>query len=84
MKKIYCNVNMFDLFSPIYWIDTESEKIEFIDQSTVTNLPEALVTKAVAKNTMTISLSGNIKYLNDIVLRIKEIDKENMFEIEVN
>ena len=88
MKKIYCDIHLFDLHQRVFMMDTEApDSSVCVAISTVAKLPETLATLSATKNVDTIVLQGNKEYGKFISKEIKEYAlnnyNKNNIEIEV-
>ena len=88
MKKIYCDIHLFDLHQRVYMMDTDApDAAVCVAVSTVAKLPEILATLSATKNVNTIMLQGNKEYGKFISKEIKDYAlnnyNKNNIEIEV-
>ena len=86
MKKVYCELHMFDLTQKIYVIDTETNQCEFITVSTMDRLPEMIC--AICnddRNIKSVVIKGNTTFSSNIAENILSYSKEyyNYNEIKV-
>lgn len=88
MKKIYCDIHLFDLHQRVYMVDTDHPDASVcIAISTIEELPKNLATLASTKNVSNIVLKGNKEYGKFISTEIKDYAlnnyNKNNIEIEV-
>ncbi len=87
MKKIYCELHMFDLHQNIYIIETSTGEKECIAKATMEELPEVISAICDAKNINKVWLSGNSIYSaavsEDIISYSKKHYNWNNIEVEV-
>lgn len=62
MKKIYCELHIFDLEQKIYIYDTETGDLDCIAMTTIEELPEVITALSSEKNIPNIHLGGNLTY----------------------
>ncbi len=87
MKKIYCELHMFDLNQTIYVVDTESDIKESVALTTMEELPEVISAICNAKQIYQVLLTGNSVFGNavseDILAYSKKHYSWNNIEVEV-
>ena len=87
MKKIYCELHLFDLNQTIYVIDLETVHQAAIAVATMEELPEVISQLAHEHNIYTVKLAGSGKYsqLIEYGIETTEMKKynENKIKIEV-
>ena len=67
MKKIFCNVNMFDLEQLVYIIDDETDGKDIVAMSTIEELPATISTLSSEMGIADVVLSGNIVTYNTLL-----------------
>ena len=87
MKKIFCNINLFDLHQQVYLIDTDANKEDCIGLTELDKIPEMICSLCDNKKVYKVILSGNKEYNNKLSNNILEYSKmnynNNNIEIEV-
>ena len=87
MKKLYCELHMFDLNQTIYVIDPETGNKEIVAVATMEELPEVLCALANSKNIFKVWLTGNSVFgtavSEDIMAYSKKYYSQNNIEVEV-
>lgn len=86
--KIVSNINMFDLYQTVFQL--VDDKLEFVGDFKLDDLPQALIASCLQYSTNKIHLYGNDKYIDILTNNIAEYngklysDKIENLEIEVN
>lgn len=87
MKKVYCEINMFDLHQNIYIVDSATGNKECVAITTLEELPEAICAICDAEKICRVWLNGNGVYGATISKNIVEYSKKhygwNNIEVEV-
>lgn len=87
MKRIYCELHMFDLHQRVYVIDTETGEKECLAITTMEELPEVISAISNEKNVHHVYLAGNSVLSNlvseDIVAYSKRHYSWNNIIVEV-
>lgn len=87
MKKVYCELHMFDLHQNIYIVETDTGEKECIAKATMEELPEVISAICDAKNVNKVWLSGNSIYgaavSEDVISYSKKHYNWNNIEVEV-
>ena len=88
MKKIFCNVNMFDLEQLIYIIDDETNGKDIVAMSTIEELPATISALSSEMGIADIVLSGNIvtynALLSDNIIQYSKLNyNQNEIKVEV-
>lgn len=87
MRKVYCELHMFDLHQNIYIVDTDTGSKECIAITTMEELPEVISAICDAKKVYKVFLTGNSVYgaavSEDIVAYSKKHYSWNNIEVEV-
>ena len=87
MKRIYCELHMFDLNQAIYIVDPEVGTKDAIALATMEELPEVISAISNSKNICKVTLSGNSIFgaavAEDILAYSKNHYGCNNIEIEV-
>lgn len=87
MKKIYCEIHMFDLHQNVYVIDPDTGNKECVAITTLEKLPKAISAICDAKKVYKVMLAGNSVYgaavSEDILAYSKKHYSQNNIEVEV-
>lgn len=88
MKKIFCNVNMFDLEQLIYIIDDETNGKDIVSMSTIEELPATISALSSEMGITDVVLSGNIvtynSLLSDNIIQYSKLNyNQNEIKVEV-
>lgn len=87
MKKIYCELHMFDLHQNIYIIDTETNEKNCVAMTSMEQLPEVISALSSEKKVNHVCLGGNSIFgeavSEDIVAYTKRYYSWNNIEVEV-
>lgn len=88
MKKIFCNVNMFDLEQLIYIIDDETDGKDIVAMSTIEELPATISALSNEMGIADVVLSGNIvtynTLLSDNIIQYSKLNyNQNEIKVEV-
>lgn len=87
MKKIYCEIHMFDLHQNVYVVDPSTDNKECVAITTLEELPEVINAICDAKKVFKVILSGNSVYgaavSEDILAYSKKHYNWNNIEVEV-
>lgn len=87
MKKIYCDIHMFDLHQKIYIIDSETGDEECVAITTIEELPEIISAISNEKKVNNVLLSGNsiigIAVSEDIISYSRTNYNWNNIKVEV-
>jgi hypothetical protein len=88
MKKIFCNVNMFDLEQLVYIIDDETDSKDIVTMSTIEELPATISALSSEMGIANVVLSGNIvtynTLLSDNIIQYSKLNyNQNEIKVEV-
>ena len=87
MRRVYCELHMFDLHQTVYIIDSESDHKNAIAVTTMEELPEVISAICDSQKTYKVTLAGNSIFsaavAEDILAFSKEHYSWNNIEIEV-
>ena len=87
MKKVYCELHMFDLHQNVYIVDPEVGAKDCVAITTMEELPEVISAICDAKKVYKVLLTGNSVYgtavSEDIVAYSKQHYSWNNIEVEV-
>ena len=87
MKKIYCELHMFDLHQNVYIIDTDTGDKECVTITTLEELPEVISAICEARKVFKVILAGNSIFgaavSEDILAYSKKHYNWNNIEVEV-
>lgn len=87
MKRVYCEIHMFDLHQNIYVVDPETGNKECVAMTTLEELPEVISAICDAQKVYKVTLSGNSVYgaavSEDILAYSKKHYSWNNIEVEV-
>lgn len=87
MKRVYCEIHMFDLHQNIYVVDPETGNKECVAMTTLEELPEVISAICDAQKVYKVTLSGNSVYgaavSEDILAYSKKHYNWNNIEVEV-
>ena len=87
MKRIYCEIHMFDLHQNVYVVDPEVGTKEQIAITTLEELPEVISAICDAKKVFKVILAGNSIYgaavAEDLLAYSKKHYSWNNIEVEV-
>lgn len=91
MKKIICNLQLFDLQQTIYIANSESESetenLQQVIKVPVSELVEAIATLSHNQQIFSLVINGNKSFGNELAKKIVEYSNihysENILEIEV-
>lgn len=87
MKKVYCEIHMFDLHQNIYIVDSDTGNKECVAMTTLEGLPEVISAICNAEKICRVSLGGNNVYgatiSENIVAYLKKHYSQNNIEVEV-
>lgn len=77
MKKIYCELHMFDLHQRVYIVDPETGEKECVAITTMEGLPEVISALSSEKKIDHVLLSGNSIFGNAVSEDIVTYTKRN-------
>lgn len=77
MKKIYCELHMFDLHQRVYIVDPETGEKECVAITTMEGLPEVISALSSEKHIDHVLLSGNSIFGNAVSEDIVTYTKRN-------
>ena len=87
MKRVYCEIHMFDLHQNIYVVDPETGDKDCVAITTLEELPEVISAICDAKKVFKVTLTGNSVYgaavSEDILAYSKKHYSWNNIEVEV-
>jgi hypothetical protein len=87
MKKVYCELHMFDLHQNVYIIDTDTGVKDCVAITTMEELPEVISAICDAKKVYKVLLAGNSVYgaavSEDILAYSNRHYNWNNIEVEV-
>jgi hypothetical protein len=87
MKRVYCELHMFDLHQNVYIIDTDTDAKECVAITTMEELPEVISAICDAKKVYKVFLAGNSVYgaavSEDILTYSNRHYNWNNIEVEV-
>ena len=87
MKKIVCEISLFDLHQRIFLIDTETKEKNWIAIAMIDSIPETVSALCDKQKVYSIVLTGNKGYNNTLSKDILEYSRthysNNLIEIEV-
>ena len=88
MKKIFCNINMFDLEQLVYIIDDETDGKDIVAMSTIEELPATISALSSEMGIADVVLSGNIvtynTLLSDNIIQYSKLNyNQNEIKVEV-
>ena len=87
MKKVYCELHMFDLNQTIYIVNPEVGSKEAVAVATMEELPEVISAICDAKKVFKVTLAGNSVYgaavAEDLLAYSKKHYSWNNIEVEV-
>ena len=87
MKKVYCELHMFDLNQSIHIVDLETNFDEVIAATTMEELPEVISAICDSQKVFKVALTGNSVFCaavaEDIMTYSKKHYNWNNLEIEV-
>ena len=87
MKKIYCELHMFDLHQNVYIIDIDTGAKECVAITTLEELPEVISAICDARKVFKVTLAGNSVYgaavAEDLLAYSKRHYSWNDIEVEV-
>lgn len=66
MKKIYCDINMFELDQRVYIVDSDSNIPEAVSITTLEDLPEVINTICNNEQIDTVCLGGCKAYVEEL------------------
>lgn len=77
MKKIYCELHIFDLHQRVYIVDTDTSEKECVAVTTMEGLPEVISAISNEKQIKHVWLSGNSVFGNAVSEDIITYSKRN-------
>ena len=77
MKKVYCDLHIFDLSQKIYVYDTDIGDLECVALSTIEELPEVINAVCAETGIQTVHLGGNLSYAHMVSEDIVAYSKMN-------
>ena len=87
MKRIYCEIHMFDLHQNVYLVDPSTGNKDCVAITTLEELPEVISAICDAKKVFKVTLTGNSIYgaavSEDIIAYSKKHYNWNNIEVEV-
>ena len=87
MKKIFCELHMFDTEQKIFVMDTETGSLDYVASASIVELPEIISAACDNKNLDSVLLKGNSVYsaavAEDIIAFSKIHYKNHDIEVEV-
>ena len=87
MKRVYCELHMFDLHQTIYVVDPETGKQQAAAITTMEELPEVISAICDSQKVFKVTLSGNSIFgeavAQDLVAYSKKHYSWNNIEVEV-
>lgn len=87
MKRVYCEINMFDLHQNVYVVDSSTGNKECVAITTLEELPEVISAICDAREVYKVTLAGNSIYgaavFEDILAYSKKHYNQNNIEVEV-
>ena len=87
MKKVYCDLHMFEANQQVFIMDTDTNEIEYVTSVTMEELPEIVCAISNSKGLDEVLLTGNSIYgsavAEDIVAYSKMNYNEKNIKVEV-
>ena len=87
MKRVYCEIHMFDLHQSIYVVDSAVGNKEQVAITTLEELPEVISAICDARKVFKVTLAGNSVYgaavAEDLLAYSKKHYSWNNIEVEV-
>ena len=87
MKRVYCEIHMFDLHQSIYVVDSAVGDKEQVAITTLEELPEVISAICDARQVFKVTLAGNSVYgaavAEDLLAYSKKNYSQNNIEVEV-
>lgn len=87
MKRVYCEIHMFDLHQNVYVVDSSTGNKECVAITTLEELPEVISAICDAREVYKVTLAGNSIYgaavSEDILAYSKKHYNQNNIEVEV-
>lgn len=87
MKKIVCEINLFDLHQRVFLINSETKEKKCIATVMIDSVPEAISALCNNQKVYSVTLTGNREYNNTLSKDILEYSRthynNNSIEIEV-
>lgn len=87
MKRVYCEIHMFDLHQSIYVVDPAAGNKEQVAITTLEELPEVISAICDARQVFKVTLAGNSVYgaavAEDLLAYSKQNYSWNNIEVEV-
>ena len=77
MKKVYCDLHIFDLSQKIYVYDTDTGDLECVALSSIEELPEVINAVCAETGIQTVHLGGNLSYAHIVSEDILAYSKMN-------
>lgn len=77
MKKVYCDLHIFDLEQKIYVYDTENGSLECVALSTIEELPAVINAVCAETGIANVHLGGNLTYAHMVSEDIVAYSKMN-------
>lgn len=77
MKKIFCDLHMFDATQQIFIMDTETGSMEHITTTTLEELPEIISAVCFSKDLDEVLLTGNSIYCSAVAEDVVTYSKMN-------
>ena len=84
MKKVYCDLHMFDLKQEIFILDTETKETQVITTATLEELPEIICAVCHHKNLDDVLLTGNSIYCSAVAEDVVTYSKINYNNKNIN
>ena len=87
MKKILCEINLFDLHQRIFLVNSETKEKECIATTMINSIPQTVSALCNNQKIYSVVLTGNKEYNNTLSKDILEYSRthysNNLIEIEV-
>lgn len=87
MKKIVCEIHLFDLHQRVFLVDTETNEKNWIAIAMIDSIPETVSALCDKQKVYSVTLTGNKEYNNTLSKDILEYSRthynNNSIEIEV-
>lgn len=86
MKKIYCDLHIFDLEQKVYVYDTETGSLECVAISTIEELPSVINAVCAETGIQNVHLGGNLSYahiVSEDIIAYSKMNYSNQNELRV-
>lgn len=86
MKKVYCDLHIFDLEQKVYVYDTATGSLECVAISTIEELPSVINAVCAETGIQNVHLGGNLSYahiVSEDIIAYSKMNYSNQNELKV-